>query len=105
MAPASKAPYLDLLDPAFGLAGSNFPEKIEGLAFGPDLADGRHLLLVTSDNDFVATQPTRFFAFALDNLPEYQAQQAVPEPGTILLLTTGLIGLLGMRGRQFTRTH
>ena len=52
--PVSKTPFLDLLAPAYGLAGASFPEKIEGIAFGPDLADGSHLLLVTHDNDFVA---------------------------------------------------
>ena len=36
------------------MVGADFPEKIEGLAFGPDLPDGRHLLLVTNDNDFEA---------------------------------------------------
>jgi len=39
--PVSKKVFLDLLDPALGLAGKDFPEKIEGLAFGPD-----HLALV-----------------------------------------------------------
>src|SRR5262245_55473181 len=52
--PVSKTLFLDLLDPAFGLKGPNFPEKIEGLAFGPDLPGGRHLLLVSHDNDFTA---------------------------------------------------
>jgi hypothetical protein len=75
--PVSKAPFLDLLDPTFGLAGASFPEKIEGLAFGPDLADGRHLLIVTNDNDFVPTQANRFFAFAIDrsDLPQFAPQQ------------------------------
>ena len=63
--PVSKEPFLDLLDPRFGLAGETFPEKIEGLAFGPDLPDGRHLLLVTSDNDFFADQPSRIYAFGI----------------------------------------
>jgi hypothetical protein len=74
--PVTKTLFLDLLDPAFGLAGPTFPEKIEGLAFGPDLRDGRHLLIVTNDNDFVPTQPNRFFAFAIDggDLPGFQAQ-------------------------------
>jgi hypothetical protein len=75
--PVTKKLFLDLLDPAFGLAGKDFPEKIEGLAFGPDLPDGRHLLLVTSDNDLEATQPTYFFAFAIDkdDLPGFTPQQ------------------------------
>jgi hypothetical protein len=74
--PVTKTLFLDLLDPVFGLAGPTFPEKIEGLAFGPDLRDGRHLLIVTNDNDFVPTQPNRFFAFAVDrtDLPGFEAQ-------------------------------
>jgi hypothetical protein len=72
----TKELFLDLLDPAFGLAGKNSPEKIEGLAFGPDLPDGRHLLLVTTDNDMKADEPTYFFAFAIDkgDLPGFKAQ-------------------------------
>jgi hypothetical protein len=70
-----KSLFLDLLDPAFALAGAAFPEKIEGLAFGPDLPDGRHVLLVTSDNDFISTQPSQIFAFAIDPraLPGFKA--------------------------------
>ncbi|HEX6828938.1 MAG TPA: esterase-like activity of phytase family protein, partial [Burkholderiales bacterium] len=76
IAPVAKSLFIDLLDPAFGLAGAAFPEKIEGLAFGPDLEDGRHLLLVTSDNDFIAAQDTLFFAFAIEpaTLPGFQPQ-------------------------------
>lgn len=75
--PVTKALFLDLLDPAFGLAGSDFPEKIEALAFGPDLDDGRRLLLVVNDNDFFADKPTNFYAFAIDNwaMPGYEPQQ------------------------------
>lgn len=62
----SKKLFLDLLDPAHGLKGPDFPEKIEGLAFGPDLPDGRRLLMVTADNDFIATSPFRVFAFAVE---------------------------------------
>jgi hypothetical protein len=52
----------------------SLPDKLEGYAFGPDLPDGRHLLLVTNDNDFVqpggvvagAGYPNYVFAFAVD---------------------------------------
>ena len=64
--PAHKTLFLDMLSPKFGLAGSNFPEKIEGLAFGPDLADGRRLLVVAIDNDFIAEKPILLHAFAID---------------------------------------
>jgi len=74
--PVSKKPFLDLLDPAFGLAGPQLPGKIEGIAFGPDLADGRLLLLVTSDNDCKADEPSWIYAFAIDRkaLPGYKPQ-------------------------------
>jgi hypothetical protein len=75
--PVEQALFIDLLDPAFGLAGATFPEKIEGMAFGPDLPDGRHLLLVTTDNDFFATQSSLFWAFGIPaaDLPGYEPQQ------------------------------
>jgi hypothetical protein len=79
--PVSKTLFIDLLDPAWGLKGPTFPEKIEGLAFGPRLADGRATLLVTSDNDFSATAPSRVFAFAVGGpaLPALQAQVLRPQ--------------------------
>ncbi|HYN04314.1 MAG TPA: esterase-like activity of phytase family protein [Vicinamibacteria bacterium] len=72
--PVSKAPFLDLLA-ALGV-NSGTPEKFEGLAFGPDLHDGRHQLLVTVDNDFKTTQGTAIYAFAIDpgDLPDYEPQ-------------------------------
>jgi hypothetical protein len=75
--PVTKAIFLDFLDPRFGLAGPDMPVKIEGLAFGPDRADGRHFLLVTSDNDFEPKAPTRLFGFAVDrdDLPGYVPQK------------------------------
>jgi hypothetical protein len=75
--PVTKAPFLDLLDPAFEIAGGDCPEKFEGLAFGPDLPDGRRLLLVTADNDFIATAPFRVYAFAVkaEALKGYEAQK------------------------------
>ncbi len=74
--PVSKKLFLDLLDPAFGLAGPQFPAKVEGIAFGPDLPDGRILLLATSDNDAKADEPTWIWAFAIDRqtLPGYKPQ-------------------------------
>lgn len=81
--PVSKTEFLNLLDPAFGLAGASFPEKIEGLAFGPNLEDGRHLLIVTNDNDFAQAQPSRFFAFAIDPAGfNYQPQQFSKKGGS-----------------------
>src|SRR5262245_36143626 len=75
--PVSKTLLFDMLDPKFGLAGATFPEKLEGLAFGPRLDDGRLLLFVVNDNDFIQTQSTNFYAFAIDNfeLPDYVEQE------------------------------
>jgi hypothetical protein len=54
-----------LLDPAFNLVPT-IPEKLEGLSWGPDLPDGRHLLYVISDNDLNPSLATQIFAFAID---------------------------------------
>ena len=64
--PVKKSLLLDLLDPKFGLAGEHSPEKVEGLAFGPNLPDGRRLLLVCVDNDFRTERPILIHAFAVD---------------------------------------
>jgi hypothetical protein len=64
--PVAKRLYLDLLDPKFGLASDDFPAKIEGLTWGPDLPDGRRLLLIISDNDLMTKSPTWIYAFAVD---------------------------------------
>ncbi|HEU0180182.1 MAG TPA: esterase-like activity of phytase family protein [Blastocatellia bacterium] len=62
--PVKKTLFIDLLDPTFNLAPT-IPEKLEGLAWGPDLPDGRHLLYVISDNDLTPTLDTQLYAFAI----------------------------------------
>lgn len=63
--PMSKRLFLDLLDERFGLTGDAMPAKVEGITFGPDLPDGRRLLIVCSDNDFKGSEPSRVYAFAI----------------------------------------
>ncbi len=63
--PVAKSLYADFLDPRYGLSGKDIPEKFEGITFGPNLPDGRRLLLLTADNDFLAEQPFRLYAFAV----------------------------------------
>ena len=72
--PLKKTLLIDFLDSRFGLAGEKMPEKIEGLAFGPELADGRHILIVSIDNDFRPEVPNTLWAFAVDRalLPDFQ---------------------------------
>lgn len=55
-------PFIDLMNPSFGLEGT-MQSKVEGLTFGPDLPDGRHTLIVTTDND-MTDRPTWFWVFA-----------------------------------------
>ncbi len=64
--PAIPQPFIDLLNPAYGLKGGTFPEKVEGLTFGPILPDGRKTLLVTSDNDLKTNAPTHIWVFAIN---------------------------------------
>ena len=72
--PVTKQLFINLLDPDLNLA-STIPEKIEGLAWGPDLPDGRHLLYVISDNDLNPSLATQIYAFAIEPaLINFQAQ-------------------------------
>jgi predicted extracellular nuclease len=41
-------------------------DNVEGMAFGPPLADGRQSLVMVSDDNFAAHQRTQVLAFALD---------------------------------------
>ena len=85
--PVTKAPFINLLEPDFGLNLNNakaIAEKIEGLAWGPDLPDGRHLLYVISDNDLSLRNPTQIYAFAIDDAtlatPLNLQKQTLPGP-------------------------
>ncbi len=72
-----KSPFLDLLNPDFGLADDSFPGKVEALCWGPDLPDGSRLLLIASDNDFKDDEPSFIWAFSIPAamLPGFQHQQ------------------------------
>jgi hypothetical protein len=59
--PVAKSLFLDLTRQHLAL-----PEKVEGLCFGPDFAAGRRVLMVTTDNDYEAGQPTQIYAFSVD---------------------------------------
>jgi hypothetical protein len=70
---------------ARGVASTEIPAKLEGLAFGPDIVtDGitRHTLFIANDNDFTAgvggiANPNNFIVFAIDSadLPGFVAQE------------------------------
>ena len=81
--PVAKSLFIDLLDPAFGLQNNDanaIAEKIEGLAWGPDLSDGRHLLYVVTDNDLNPLIPTQIYAFAVDDANAQLHEQAFAGP-------------------------
>lgn len=63
---AQKTLVCDLLDARWGPDFAALPDKIEALCFGPDLADGRRLLLVVSDNDLAANEASVVWAFAIE---------------------------------------
>lgn len=74
-----KEVFLDLLDPQFGLQGPTFPEKHEGICFGP--RHGQHLMLIAvSDNDFERATASTFqlFSISADELPDYIPQKFDP---------------------------
>ena len=79
VSPVSKSLFIDLLDVAFNLAPT-IPEKIEGLAWGPDLPDGRHVLYVISDNDLNPGLATQIYAFAIDSSLLNLQEQLLPGP-------------------------
>jgi 5'/3'-nucleotidase SurE len=58
--PVEKTLLLDLGDLGITL------DNIEGMTFGPDLADGRKSLVLVADDNFSSTQVTQFLAFAVD---------------------------------------
>jgi hypothetical protein len=74
LVPVKKTLFIDLLDPAYNLAPT-IPEKLEGLAWGPDLRDGRHVLYIISDNDLNPNLDTQIYAFAIGReLIDYDRQ-------------------------------
>jgi acid phosphatase len=74
---------------------TDLPDKFEGYCWGPDLPDGRHLLLATNDNDYAQRFdtaggaitgkgfPNYIFAMAVDpsDVPEFQAATFDPLAG------------------------
>ena len=63
--PVTKTLFIDLLAAEFNLIPT-IAEKIEGLAWGPDLEDGRHVLYVFSDNDLNPALASQIYSFAID---------------------------------------
>ena len=77
--PVGKTLFIDLLDPVFNLSPT-IAEKIEGLAWGPNLEDGRHVLYVVSDNDLSQTLATQLYSFAIEPSLVNLEPQILPGP-------------------------
>ena len=77
--PVGKTLFIDLLDANLNLAPT-IAEKIEGLSWGPDLEDGRHVLYVISDNDLSPTLATQIYSFAIDRSLLNFEEQLLPGP-------------------------
>lgn len=119
----SAAPLIDIGALTSGLLNSvppgyraGIPDKVEGFTFGPDLPDGRKLLLVTNDDDFgpssfIPGYPNYIMAFAIDpaDLQNFQPEQFTapdtfaPEPGALSLFA-GAMMLLSRRQKQTRKT-
>ncbi len=110
-AAVGKTPFLDLvaLLNANGIASTQIPSKIEGLAFGTDVTlDGivEHTLWIGNDNDFVpdTSGPSLYYVVGFSDADlagaTFVPQAIVPEPGAIALLGIGSVGLFAARRRR-----
>ena len=75
--PVSKQPEADLLA-ALKEVGSDIPEKLEGVAFGPRLRGGGRVALIGSDNDYSVTQSGAGEQFDVCVNPDSGARAQVP---------------------------
>lgn len=82
------------------------PDNLEGMTFGPDLADGRKRLLMVSDNNFGATQKTQFLAFAVQTLDNIAATEIHTEDFSSLSEGSwSIYSVASNRGWQYGNTN
>jgi hypothetical protein len=99
--PVKKVLFLDMLKDVYKVDATHtlkdvIAEKIEALAWGPALPDGRQVLYVVSDNDLNPNIPTQIYAFAVDPSAAgiSYVPQVLPEPmfppGQVTKILAGL---------------
>ena len=97
----TKTLFLDMVSKltAAGIAGTQIPAKIEGLAFAQDIVFNgvtEHTLFVSSDNDFIpgVAGANKFYVFGFQDsdLAGFTQQSIadVPEPAALSLMLAGL---------------
>jgi hypothetical protein len=74
-------------------------DNIEGLTFGPTLADGNQSLIVVSDNNFSQTQFTQVLAFSVQSA----SPRSVPEPSALAGLA--FLAFMGIKAKRQTSHH
>jgi len=65
--------FFDMIGPGSGIEPASIGKKQECLTFGPTLADGRRILIIGTDNDFMEDVPSVFYVYAIDPklLPDF----------------------------------
>jgi hypothetical protein len=105
VAPVAKgAKVIDLDANTLAALGGRSPEKWEGLAVGPRLADGRYLVLAGTDNDYSVTQNgagTQFDVYFDFSEPDPYASSIQCPIGE----TTGCVATAGGAPRALTPAH
>ncbi len=97
--PVSKRLLIDLADLDLEL------DNVEGMTFGPTLADGRRSLILVSDDNFSSRQTTQLFAFAVEAgatpPPAIQGREhRSPLEGRWLAEVRGVVTAVDREGRR-----
>jgi hypothetical protein len=91
------AKVIDLDADTLAALGNRSPEKWEGLAVGPQLADGRYLVLAGTDNDYSVTQNSSGTQFDV----WFRMSDADPYASSIQCPIGSLVGCTGELSAEY----